>query len=90
MRFNILYILLTLLLGSCSKKEVARPHLHNYPFLDDCPSIQSKSIDNEVSLKAKAKLLNIRYVDYLHLLTKQNAQARLTLSLKNNNLTNIK
>ena len=63
------FILLSLFLVGCGSNKTAQPHLHNYPFLGDCPSVKEKSIDNEEQLKAEAKALNMRYVDYLHFLS---------------------
>tara|TARA_B100001094_G_C17928266_1_gene669432 strand:- start:542 stop:760 length:219 start_codon:yes stop_codon:yes gene_type:complete len=57
------------MLGACSTKKITQPHLHNYPYMDDCPSIESRSIDNKEKLKAQAKALGMRYVDYLHFLS---------------------
>lgn len=63
------FILLSFIVAGCGTTEVALPHLHNFPYLDDCPSIEARSIDNEAELKAQAKALNMRYVDYLHFLS---------------------
>ena len=63
------FILLSFILVGCGTTEVARPHLHNFPYLGECPSVEERSIDNEEELKAKAKALNMRYVDYLHRLS---------------------
>ena len=63
------FIYLSLFLVGCGGDKLTQPHLHNYPFLGDCPSVKEKAIDNEEELKAKAKALNMRYVDYLHLLS---------------------
>jgi hypothetical protein len=63
-----IYYYIFFLLG-CGTTEVARPHLHNFPYLGECPSLEERSIENEDFLKAQAKALNIRYVDYLHYLT---------------------
>ena len=68
------FILLSFILVGCGTTEVARPHLHNFPYLDDCPSLEEKHIDEEERLKAEAKALNMRYVDYLHFLS--NSQIR--------------
>ena len=68
--FKILYIFL--LFFGCSapeKKPLAR---HNYPIInDECPSLVDRSIDNEQELRAKAKLANMSYVNYLHYLSNQ-------------------
>lgn len=63
------FILLSLFLVGCGTTEVARPHLHNFPYMDDCPSLKERHIENEDTLKAQAKALNMRYVDYLHFLS---------------------
>ena len=63
------FILLSLFLVGCGTTEVARPHLHNFPYLGECPSVEEKHIDDEEKLKAEAKALNMRYVDYLHSLS---------------------
>ena len=63
------FILLSFILVGCGTTEVARPHLHNFPYLGECPSLEDKHIDEEEKLKAEAKALNMRYVDYLHLLS---------------------
>ena len=63
------FILLFFILVGCGTTEVARPHLHNFPYLGECPSLEDKHIDDEEKLKAEAKALNMRYVDYLHLLS---------------------
>ena len=62
------FILLSFVLVGCGTIEVARPHLHNFPYLDDCPSLEETHIENEAVLKAQAKGLGMRYVDYLHFL----------------------
>ena len=69
-KFLFEVVLLALIVCSCNheRQRVARPHLHNFPYLDDCPSLEEKAIDNEEKLKAEAKKLNMRYVDYLHLI----------------------
>ena len=81
------FILLFFFLSGCATTEVARPHLHNFPYLDDCPSLEEKAIDNEELLKAQAKVLNMRYVDYLHLLTMKGIMPRDPLETKNIDLT---
>jgi len=70
-KFLLEVILLAIIVCSCSyeQQRASRPHLHNFPYLDDCPSLEDKSIDNEQELKAHAKALNMRYVDYLHYIT---------------------
>ena len=67
MKFFIITSLVTyfLILMGCAQNKDAST-LHNYPYFKgmDCP--QEFSIKNEDNLKAQAKALNIRYVDYLH------------------------
>lgn len=75
------FILLSFILVGCGTTEVARPHLHNFPYLGECPSVEDKHIDEEEKLKAKAKALNMRYVDYLHLLS--NPKIRLDAPTEN-------
>ena len=65
------FILLSFVVVGCGTTEVAQPHLHNYPYMDDCPSMEARSIDNREQLKAQAKALNMRYVDYLHMVNKK-------------------
>jgi hypothetical protein len=50
--------------------------------LHNCPITAERVIDNEEYLKAQAKALNIRYVDYLHLITKKKMESRVQLGLK--------
>ena len=69
------FILLSLVFVGCKTNKVAQPHLHNYPYMDDCPSVESRSIDNKEKLKAEARALNMRYVDYLHLLSNPRVRA---------------
>jgi hypothetical protein len=76
------FILLFFSLSGCGTTEVARPHLHNFPFLDNCPSIKARSIDNEAELKAQAKALNMRYVDYLHFLSEKQTKSGNQVGLK--------
>ena len=71
MNFFIKYLLITtlviwlLVLMSCAQNQQA-PTLHNYPYFEgmDCP--KEFSVNNEETLRAQAKALNMRYVDYLH------------------------
>jgi hypothetical protein len=88
-RFLAEVILLVIIVTSCSheKNRVEKAHLHNFPYLDGCPSLEEKAIDNEKLLKAQAKMLNIRYVDYLHLLTTKGIMPRNPLETKNIDLT---
>ena len=82
-------ILLVVIVSSChhERERVMQAHLHNYPHMDDCPSLEEKAIDNEKTLKAQAKALNMRYVDYLHLLTMKGVMPRNPLKIKNSDLT---
>jgi len=67
--FNLLYIFVILFGCSAPQKPLS---LHNYPMLnDECPSLVDRSIDNEQELRAKAKLANMSYVNYLHYLSNQ-------------------
>lgn len=67
--FNLLYIFVLLFGCSAPQKPLS---LHNYPMLnDECPSLVDRSIDNEQELRAKAKLANMSYVNYLHFLSNQ-------------------
>lgn len=67
--------------GCSSNKSVDT--LHNYPMMgDDCPFTNEMAIENEEYLKAQAKRLNIRYVDYLHLITKKKMESRVQVGLK--------
>jgi hypothetical protein len=88
-RFLTEVILLVIIVTSCAheKNRVEKAHLHNFPYLDDCPSLEEKAIDNEKLLKAQAKVLNMRYVDYLHLLTMNGIMPRNPLETKNIDLT---
>lgn len=80
-RFNLLYIFVILFGCSAPKKQPLA--LHNYPIInDECPSLIDLSIDNEAELRAKAKLANMRYVDYLHTLANQPKQNDKTLGVK--------
>ena len=88
-RFLAELIFLIMVVSACSyeKERVSQKHLHNYPFLEDCPSIKEKAIDNEEELKAQAKALNMRYVDYLHYLTNKDSEPNFPLKKSNNALT---
>lgn len=88
-RFLAEVVLLVIIVSSCQheKNRVRQSHLHNYPPLGDCPSLEEQAIDNEKVLKAQAKALNMRYVDYLHLLTMKGAMPRNPLKIKNSDLT---
>lgn len=79
--FNLLYIFLFLF--GCSAPQKKPLSLHNYPMINnECPSLIDRSIDNEEELRAKAKLANMRYVDYLHTLANQPKQNDKTLGAK--------
>jgi len=77
MKINIMYmkyfICLCFVFVGCSKKQQMST-LHNYPYFEgmDCP--QEFAIQNEEKLRAEAKSLNMKYVNYLHYLnnTKSN------------------
>ena len=78
--FNLLYIFLFLFGCSAPQKPLS---LHNYPMLnDECPSLIDRSIDNEQELRMKARLANMRYVDYLHTLSNQSKQNDKTFGAK--------
>jgi hypothetical protein len=59
------YLIPILFLAGCASEKPLQT-LHNYPILDphNCP-LPTDQYDNP-DLKAQAKALNIRYVDYLH------------------------
>lgn len=76
------FILLSLFLVGCGTTEVARPHLHNFPHMDECPSVEALSIDKEDKLKAEAKALNMRYVDYLHFLSNNKKQGSTNITFR--------
>ena len=61
---KIKLIAILFLAGCASEKTL--PTLHNYPMLDshNCP-LPTDDYDDP-DLKAQAKALNMRYVDYLH------------------------
>lgn len=61
--------LLTLFFIGCAKNQHLET-LHNYPMFEgmECPN--EFSIENEDKLRAEAKALNMKYVNYLHLLNK--------------------
>ena len=81
MHLNILYIFVFLF--GCSTPQKKPLSLHNYPMLnDECPSLIDRSIDNEEGLRTKARLTNMRYVDYLHTLANQPKQNDKTLGAK--------
>ena len=47
-------VLLVIIVSSCQheKNRVRQSHLHNYPPLGDCPSLEEQAIDNELFLYA--------------------------------------
>ena len=53
--------------GCGSNKE--KRTLHNYPYFEGMECPESFALDNEKILKAEAEALNMRYVDYLHIVT---------------------
>jgi GH18 family chitinase len=75
------YILCLFFLMGCSQKS-QKSTLHNYPYFDgmDCPL--EFPIDNEDKLKAEAKALNMKYVNYLHHLNKMKIEQNTTLGSK--------
>ncbi len=75
------FIFLSFLLVGCGTTEVAKPHLHNFPYLEDCPSLEERHINNEEALKAQAKALGMRYVDYLHFLSNNMDSDRVHLKM---------
>ena len=68
--------------GCSSNKSVDT--LHNFPMMGgDCPITAERVVEDEDYLKAKAKALNIRYVDYLHLITKKKMESQKALTTSN-------
>ena len=79
---KIFYAVIVFGAGCSSNKSVDT--LHDYPMMgDDCPITAERVIENEDYLKAKAKALNIRYVDYLHLITKKKMESQKALTTSN-------
>lgn len=82
MKINIMYmkyiLCLCFVFASCSKKQQVST-LHNYPYFEgmDCP--QEFAIKNEDKLRAEAKSLNMKYVNYLHYLNKTRIEKTLVL-----------
>jgi hypothetical protein len=82
MKINIIdmkyFILLFLFLAGCSQKPQVST-LHDYPYFEgmDCP--QEFAIQNEEKLRAEAKSLNMKYVNYLHYLNKTKIEKTLVL-----------
>jgi len=82
MKINIMYMkyfmLLFLFWAGCSQKPQVST-LHNYPYFEgmDCP--QEFAIQNEEKLRAEAKSLNMRYVDYLHQVNARKVEATFVL-----------
>lgn len=70
--------LLCLFVVGCSQKKLM-PTLHNYPMLDphNCP-LPTDDYDDPI-LKAQAKALNMRYVDYLHFVNNKKNEEVLVL-----------
>ena len=78
---KIFYAVILFGAGCSSNKSVDT--LHDYPMMgDDCPITAERVIENEDYLKAQAKALNIRYVDYLHLITKKKIESKIEVGLK--------
>ena len=63
------YILCLFFLMGCSQKS-QKSTLHNYPYFENMECPQEFAIENEVQLRAEAKSLNMKYVNYLHHLNK--------------------
>ena len=79
---KIFFTVIILGAGCSSNKSIDT--LHNYPMTgDDCPITAERVIENEDYLKAHAKALNIRYVDYLHLITKKKMESQKALTTSN-------
>jgi len=82
MKTNIIYMkyfmFLFLFWAGCSQKSQIST-LHNYPYFEgmDCP--QEFAIQNEEKLRAEAKSLNMKYVNYLHYLNKTKIEKTLVL-----------
>lgn len=76
-------VLLVIIVTSCAheKKRVEKSHLHNYPFLEDCPSVEEGHIRNEEVLRSQAKALGMRYVDYLHFLSNDMKEDSINLKI---------
>jgi hypothetical protein len=70
--------LLTLFFIGCAKDQPLQT-LHNYPMLDphNCP-IPTDDYDR-ADLKAQAKALNMRYVDYLHFVNNRKVEENFVL-----------
>ncbi len=82
MKINIMYmkyfVLLFLFLAGCSQKPKVST-LHNYPYFEDMDCPQEFAIKNEKKLRAEAKALNMKYVNYLHYLNKTKIEKTLVL-----------
>jgi hypothetical protein len=79
---KIFYAVILFGAGCSSNKSVDT--LHDYPMMgDDCPITAERVIENEEYLKAQAKRLNMRYVDYLHLITKKKMESQKALTTSN-------
>jgi aminoglycoside phosphotransferase len=74
---KIKLICILFLAGCASEKPLQT--LHNYPMLDphNCP-LPMDDYDNP-DLKAQAKALNMRYVDYLHFVNNKKHETNLVL-----------
>lgn len=66
---NKIFFAVLILVSGCVSSKKRVDTLHNYPIIDPnkCP-VPIEQLDEEL-LKARAKELNMRYVDYLHALT---------------------
>ena len=72
------YFIAILFLAGCASEKPLQT-LHNYPMLDpyNCPTPTDDYDDPD--LKAQAKALKIRYVDYLHLVNNKKIEENLVL-----------
>ena len=68
-KVNKIFCIVIVFIAGCSTPKKSVDTLHNYPIIapSKCP-IPLEKYDEEF-LKARAKSLNMRYVDYLHALT---------------------
>ena len=76
------YILcLFILFSGCSQKS-QKLTLHNYPYFENMECPQEFSIKNEDQLRAEAKSLNMKYVNYLHHLNKLKIEKNIAFGVK--------
>jgi hypothetical protein len=64
-------LLAYLICVSCRQQTVKKKHLHNYPIIEgqDCPNlIISRDRYNPTETAKEAAILNMRPVDYLHVI----------------------